>query len=121
KRYRDLFSDEVADQVPVMELVQHLRNRCQLEPLESLAEACLHFAKPPTLKKLFNAYNDFLGLLRDDRMREHLSNITPEAADTDAIFQSTRNLGRQFHEGLVQFFFHDQKRLGELTMHYGIF
>jgi predicted nucleotidyltransferase len=121
RRFRDLFSEENAEQIPVNELVQHLRNRCQLEPLESLAEACLHFAKPPTVKKIFGGYNDFLGILRDDKKRVRLLELEPQQADSDAVFEEARTVGRQFHEGLVSLFFQDQKRLGELTMHYGVF
>ncbi len=120
-RFRDLFSSDAADQAPVKELVEYLRNRCSRGPLESLAEVCLHFAKASTAKSLFDAYNEFLGILRDDKRREALSSVDPEKADSHPAFQLSRTLGRQFHEALVTLFFHDHHRLGELTMHYGVF
>lgn len=120
-RFRDLFTTDAAEQAPVKELVEYLRNRSSRGPLESLAEVCLQFAKTSTAKAIFDAYNSFLGILRDDKQREALGAVDPENAEHDPAFQQSRALGRQFHEALVTLFFHDHHRLGELTMHYGVF
>ena len=38
------------------------------------------------LRAMFNAYDDFLGLLNDSDKREKLENIDPEAAASSAVF-----------------------------------
>lgn len=120
-RFRDLFSTEETEQAPVKELVDYLRLRSTQGPLDTLAEACRQFGRPATNRMLFDAYNEFLGILRDPDQRTKLSQLDPEKAETDASFQKARALGKQFHQGLVNLFFHDHVRLGDLSMHYGLF
>jgi hypothetical protein len=103
------------------ELVDYLRHQCGKGPLESLAELCMHYAGAGTAKMLFDAYNDFLGILRTPTLRDHLSQLNPDLADTDAGFQNARLIGKRFHEGLVKLFFVDNSRLAELTRYYGVF
>jgi predicted nucleotidyltransferase len=121
KRFRDLFTSEKAGQAPVKELVDYLRQLSSRNPLDALAETCDRFGTPETACLLFDAYNAFLGILRDSSAREHLSNLDPDRAEQDADFQKTRKIGQDFHTGLVKLFFHDHRPLRELTMHYGVF
>lgn len=121
KKFRDLFSTDETEQAPVKELVDYLRNLCGRGPLESLAEVCMNFAGAGTAKMLFDAYNDFLGILRTPALRDHLSQLNPDLADTDPGFQAARLIGKRFHEGLVKLFFVDNSRLAELTRYYGVF
>lgn len=120
-KFRDLFTMEEPEQAPVKEVVDYLRLRSSRGPLETLAETCLHFAKMSNAKQIFDAYNEFLGILRDPERRIKLSQLDPDKAETDVSFQQARLIGKQFHDGLVNLFFHDNKRLAELTMHYGVF
>lgn len=121
QKFRDLFSTGETEQAPVKELVEHLRQLSSKGPLDSLAELCDRFASISTSKMLFDAYNDFLGILRDPARRAALGNVDPEAAETDVEFQAARSIGKLFHEGLVKLFFEDDTRLGELTRYYGVF
>jgi predicted nucleotidyltransferase len=121
KKFRDLFSTDETEQAPVKELVEHLRHQCGKGPLESLAELCLRFAGAGTAKLLFDAYNDFLGILRTQALRDQLSQLNPDLADSDTSFQNARLIGKRFHEGLVKLFFVDNSRLAELTRYYGVF
>lgn len=121
QKFRDLFTTEDSEQAPVKEVVEYLRTRSSRGPLETLAETCLHFAKMANARQIFDAYNTFLGILRDPEKRIKLSQLDPDKAENDASFQQARTLGKQFHEGLVNLFFHDNQRLAELTMHYGVF
>lgn len=121
KKFRDLFTSDETEQAPVKELVEHLRVLSSRGPLETLAELCLHFAGAGTGKLLFDAYNDFLRILRTPALRDHLSQLNPDLADGDAEFQIARNIGKRFHEGLVKLFFVDNSRLAELTRNYGVF
>jgi predicted nucleotidyltransferase len=120
-RFRDLFSSGEVEQAPVKEVVDHLRSRCNKGPLESLAEMCLHFARQQTARQIFDAYDAFLGILRDQEKRTQLSQLDPEKAESDALFLQARSIGQQFHEGLVHLFFDDHARLSQLTKHYGVF
>jgi predicted nucleotidyltransferase len=120
-KFRDLFSSEKSGQVPVKELVNYLRQLSSRNPLDGLAETCARFGTPETASLLFDAYNDFLGILRDTKVREHLGNLSPDTAENDSQFQRTRSIGQRFNQGLVKLFFQDHPRLGELTMLYGVF
>ncbi|MFO0813873.1 MAG: nucleotidyltransferase domain-containing protein [Gemmatales bacterium] len=120
-KFRDLFSTGEVEQAPVKEMVDYLRSRCNKGPLESLAEMCLHFGKLNTAKQIFDAYDAFLEILRDQDKRSQLSQLDPEKAETDVLFQQARDIGKQFHEGLVHLFFDDHARLAQLTKHYGVF
>ncbi len=120
-RFRDLFTPEQSEQAPVKELVEHLRVLSGRVPLEALAQTCAQFASLETARQLFDAYNDFLGLLRNTQEREHLSQLNPDQADADSVFGRAREIGRRFHRGLVSLFFRENPRLSELAMHYGVF
>lgn len=121
QKFRDLFSREEVEQAPVKELVDHLRLLSSKGPLDSLAELCDRYASVATTKLLFDAYNDFLGILRDPSRREALGRVDPEAAEGDVEFQTARTIGKKFHEGMVKLFFEDNPRLAELTRNYGVF
>lgn len=120
-KFRDLFSSEKSGQVPVKELVNYLRQQSSRNPIDGLAETCERFGTPETACLLFDAYNEFLGILRDSKVREQLSNLNPDTAEADQQFQRARKIGQRFHQGLVKLFFQDHPRLTELTMHYGVF
>ena len=62
-----------------------------------------------------------MGILADGEQRKRLDELREGEADADEIFQKTRNLSRQFRDGLLEFFFDKQSGMDELTRNYGVF
>lgn len=72
-------------------------------------------------KKIFGAYNGFLGILTDDQSRFHLDSLSEDQADTDPIYQRARQFSHTFRGGLLDFFFDPKSELDSLTRNYGVF
>ena len=90
-------------------------------PLEILATFLPDLKiKQETAVKLFSSYNAFLGL-PDDEKRERLKKLSLEEVPTDAVFGEVRRISRVLQEGLTALFFHDNEKLRDLTIFYGVF
>jgi predicted nucleotidyltransferase len=101
---------------------EYLRTFVQKTPLEILATFLLELKiKRETAVKLFSSYNAFLALLDDAEKREGLKKLSLEDIPTDAVFGEVRAISRVFQEGLTALFFHDDEKLRELTIFYGVF
>jgi hypothetical protein len=101
---------------------EYLRTFVQKTPLEILATFLLKLEiKRETAIKLFSSYDAFLSLLDDAEKRDRLKNLSLEDIPTDSVFGEVRNISRVFQEGLTSLFFHDNERLRELTIFYGVF
>lgn len=101
---------------------EHLRTFVQKTPLEILATFLLDLKiKQETAVKLFSSYNAFLGLLDDAEKRERLKKLSLEEIPTDTVFGEVRSISRVFQEGLTALFFHDNEKLRDLTIFYGVF
>ena len=71
-----------------------------------------------TASLLFQAYDDFLGILRDPQQREKLETLT-ERAGSDPIYQNARDISHVFRDAILDLFF--DEKLKPLTRLYGIF
>jgi predicted nucleotidyltransferase len=101
---------------------EHLREFVQKTPLEILATFLLERKiKSETAVKLFSSYNAFLALLEDAEKRERLKKLSLDEISSDSVFGEVRSIGRVFQEGLTALFFHDDEKLRELTVFYGVF
>lgn len=74
-----------------------------------------------TARKLFGAYDGFLGILADPDSRRRLQDLDPEEYETDEVFQQARGLTHEFRDGLLELFFDEESGLFELTKNYGVF
>jgi hypothetical protein len=112
-----------AGKVIVENLVDFLWERVRLTPLDHLAEAIITLGvKDETALLIFDAYNQFIGLLQDKATRDHLENLPlDDALGADPIFKVARDVAQQFQLGLNQLFFKENDRLTELTQQYGVF
>jgi hypothetical protein len=90
-------------------------------PLASLAAFALRFGAVSTAGTLFDAYDEFLGILSDSEKRERLTSMDHDAAITDALFQETRRIGTAFQSGLTKLFFDTDTALTSATQRYGVF
>jgi len=69
-----------------------------------------------------DAYDQFLGLMADSAIREHLENLPQEDASTDPTYELVRHLGHRFQGALDRVFLQPSKSgIFELTMRYGVF
>lgn len=115
-----------ADQSAMFELIDRIQQLTKLSPLEMLASALLRQAdRWPGAKRaatdIFSSYDAFLGILNDTDKRGELSNIPLEQAATNTTFNSVRNLGQQFEDGLNAYFLDGPSDVALLTRKYAIF
>jgi predicted nucleotidyltransferase len=104
------------------EVVEHLEMVFRDNPLEIVAGVLLRYPHlDEAAKKIFDSYNEFLGILADDQTRLHLESLTEDQADNDEIYQGARRLSHSFRDGLLAFFFDPQSELDTLTKNYGVF
>ena len=106
-----------------LEAIERLSALTDSTPLDVLAKA---FLLSDTLnepaKSVFQAYDRFLGLLSDKNMRDHLNELSLEAANTDEQFQEVRDLGIAFQSGLNALFLKpNSTRYPVLIEEYGVF
>jgi hypothetical protein len=78
-------------------LVNHLRDRLRLTPLQILAKSIEQYGVPDaTAKELFGAYREFLGLLDGEKSRNALKALRACDSRTDATFGKVRDISRTF-------------------------
>jgi predicted nucleotidyltransferase len=106
-------------------LNQKLSEMLYLTPLERFARFFLTHAEDQFLlssaNRLFKTYDEFLGLLENNAMRDHLEHLPPEAMDEDADFQAARSIRTRFEEDVKMVFLDPQSRLYRLTISRGVF
>ncbi len=71
--------------------------------------------------KLFSAYDDFLGLLDDDKVRGQLESLSMKEAYQDPTFEKAREISHRFQEALQSIYFITDGPLREFTLKYGVF
>lgn len=119
---RDVRPVDAAGHFVVPEMVHFLRDQIRRTPLESLAEVLLRpDVTPGTVRLLFDAYDDFIGLLADEDKRARLKKLPADELGEDALFREARDLGRRFQDGLDRLFFEEDALLRELIRKYGVF
>jgi hypothetical protein len=103
--------------------IDHLQSLCALTPLDLLADAFMRSAGlADSARRVFGAYDAFLGVLSDERQRNHLENLDAEAADGDELWNHVRDLGNIFQDGLNALFLdHPENKFPELIRKYGVF
>jgi len=81
----------LAAENPSREFVRHMRRVFAQTPLEILAAVVnRHNHLEPIGKRLFGAYDKFLGALRDPSIRASLNTLASGAAEADTLFQELR-------------------------------
>jgi predicted nucleotidyltransferase len=103
-------------------IVQFLLERTRLSPLNQLAEAALRPSiSPETAGTIFDAYNDFIGVLADDAKRDHLKELTFDEFGNDQLFKDVQRITGKFQDGLEKMFFEEDEGLKKLIRDYGVF
>ena len=102
-------------------LIEYLRDKFRMSPLESLAYSMHHHGVPRAAGvQLIEAYDRFLCVLNDADTRKHLDELRAEDSSTDEVFKQVRSMSRDFQASLDLIFF-DNQLIGPLTKKYGVF
>ena len=102
-------------------LANHVLTRLAMPPLDALAAALLKHGDDGTARKLFDGYDQFLGILIDRDQRSELSCLPLEKALSSRVWLSARDASHDFREGLEELFLKKTGLLSELTLRFGVF
>jgi len=73
-----------------------------------------------TASELFEAYDQFLGILLSSDLRNHFDKLSEGDGDSDSLYQEARKMSHRFRDALLDLFV-DTEELGPLTRLYGVF
>jgi hypothetical protein len=97
-----------------------LRTFLRRTPLEILASVLMRFGHlDDTARRIFSSYDEFLGMLSNQEVRNRLKSLSPDHDQSDEIFRQIRELSHAFRDGLLELFF--DEKLSDLTKTYGVF
>jgi predicted nucleotidyltransferase len=110
-------------------LIEHLRSILRRTPLEILASMLIRYdSLLEPLKKLFDAYDRFIGLITDEQAvlngkspREHLDELDVANLETDPVYLEAREIRRAFGTALTEIFLGQKSELYNATIRYGVF
>jgi predicted nucleotidyltransferase len=104
-----------------LHLLQHIRDRVMLSPLEILAQSIRLYRVPRSIgKELFDSYAEFLNLLDDKLARKKLEDLRSEDSRTDPTFKRVRKISQSFEHALDHIFFKNP-HIRPLIRKYGVF
>lgn len=107
---------------PVEEVINRLMHVLSSPPLEIVASSVEPYATlDPSIKKLFTAYDEFIGMLADETKRKHLDKLSVEQIEGDAIAFEARDISHRFRDAIAELFLTKDTELGKLTLEYGVF
>jgi predicted nucleotidyltransferase len=108
--------------VDTARIVQFLLERTRIPPLQQLAEVALRPAiSVATARKIFDAYDEFIGVLADNEKRDHLKALVFDDFRTDQLFKEVQHITGKFQDGLEGMFFDEDELLKKLIRDYGVF
>jgi hypothetical protein len=103
------------------QLADFLMDFCNRTPLEVLASFASEFDAFETAGDIFDAYDQFLAILREADKRTALEKMDVDDTAADPLFKETRNIGTAFQDGLSKLFFATDDDLTKATQRYGVF
>jgi predicted nucleotidyltransferase len=105
-----------------VEVASYVIDLLDTTPLDMTAQTLFKFVENrETIKKLFTAYDDFLGVLSNTTDRKHLEQLVPEQLETDAIYGRAREISHSFRDAVAAIFLSADNPIGRLTIRYGVF
>jgi len=118
----DLDREKFYSQQNTAGLVARLHKTLTMSPLELVASILGRFPEHTSAtKQLFDIYDQFLGLLLDGDIREHLEKLHSDNCSTDTSYQKARSLRREFQYAISDIFLEKTSKLGQFTIRYGVF
>jgi predicted nucleotidyltransferase len=107
---------------PAHEFVRYMRNLLSQTPLELVAAVVNRYPHLHGVgERLFQSYDEFLGILCDKEMRKHLNELAPGNENKDTLYQAMRRTSHVFRAALLELFFDNDSELMLLTKTYGVF
>jgi hypothetical protein len=104
------------------ECILCLREAMRRTPLEILAIVFLRFPHlDGTARSLFDAYDEFLGMLANRETRTELDEMPPRPGEEYPLWQRARKASHAFNDALLTLFFDEASGMLELTKMYGVF
>lgn len=101
---------------------KQLEQFVSMTPIEVLVSLKSHFqVKDTDLTAVLTSYDEFLGILNDEKLRERLSNLDRKSAYVDNEFIKARRICDNFRKSLHDIFIDNDGPLKELTLRYAIF
>lgn len=103
-------------------LLKYLKSKFTMTPLEILAETMIRKKiDRKVCLGIFDSYNEFLNLLGQKGVRTHLKRLTHRRASSDDTYKQFQELGRVFHDNVINLFYHQDRGFQKLTESYGVF
>ncbi len=103
-------------------LVAKLHETLQMPPLDIIASVLSKFTEHVVATKLlFDTYDEFLGMLLDETVREQLESLHSDDCSGNKYYQDAKELKRNFQQALSRIFLEKSSILGEFTIRYGVF
>jgi hypothetical protein len=104
----------------LVDLQEHIIRRLTATPIDVVAQATIEYKiEKAVAKDLFDAYDDFLGMMSDVDKRSRLKELKPEQSRDDETFKEVQDFSERFSRALKKIFFGSQ--LNDLTQEYGAF
>ncbi|HTB50494.1 MAG TPA: hypothetical protein VK701_05905 [Solirubrobacteraceae bacterium] len=107
-------------QLTAEEMPNYLREQLGTPPVDRIAVAFLRHGAADPGGRALGAYDDFLGVLDDERKREELNTLTRAEASSSAVFAEAARLGEELEQGLLALLF-ETDTLPKLVREFGIF
>ncbi len=106
----------------MLRLIEFVREQSEVTPLELLARVADHpSVTPDTIRRIFGAYDEFLGALADPTTRDHLERIPFDDAMADEVYSRLRKASSEFRKGINALFFKEHPELPNLILDFGVF
>jgi hypothetical protein len=102
-------------------LRDHIRSHLNQTPLELLARAALASSDHSTSRRLFDAYDQFLGILADPAKWSDLERLAIENTLDSRVWKEAHDASGVFRDAIQTMFLVNDGRLKDLTMRFGVF
>jgi predicted nucleotidyltransferase len=120
---------EFYERKPIEAIISRLRECLSKPPLEMVASSLLpYYDYDGSIRKLFTAYNDFVGILADETLmstgltkRDHLDKLLLDDIQGDSVAGEAREISHRFRDAIAEIFLTPETPLGRLTIEYGVF
>jgi predicted nucleotidyltransferase len=116
--WREAVSGDEDLRLEIVDVVDGIFSAKPLDIIASLGIEHAHLC--PTLEQFFGAYDEFLGILRNDELRKHLETLAEGAGDDDPVYRLARTISHRFREASLTMLFDEKTQLNALTRLYGV-
>lgn len=109
-------------EISLTEIKTNFNRIVSLKPLDFIIDELIKYKiSDKWIIQLLDSYNNFLGMLNDDDLRDYIKKLPMKDVYTDAKFLKARNNAHTFQEALDKIFFYEDTPLKEFTLKYGLF